>query len=265
VTRVRVRRDAAQPTPRPPAERPPRDPHRSIPRPTSRAGYRRRRLAALLIGLLLLVGLGLTGRVLLYDVGLADVEQAQVTGTVAVPVPDVLAAAGVTLGAPLASVDTDAIAQRVAQLPPVESVRVGRSWPHTVTIEITERVPVATVQTTQGPSLVDRYGVVYGGPAVTGLPRLIGSFASGSPNTLAAVGVLGALPEPVRSQLEAVRASTGVTGAPPQVVLELTDGREVRWGAHERAAEKAGVLVPLLTRPGRVFDVASPDLPTVRP
>ena len=32
----------------------------------------------------------------------------------------------------------------------------------------------------------------------------------------------------------------------------------------DRAAEKAAVLVPLLTQPGRVFDVTSPDLPTIR-
>jgi cell division protein FtsQ len=203
--------------------------------------------------------------VLLYDAGLADVEDVRVTGAAVVSVPDVLAAASVSLGGPLAAVDTGAVAARVAQLPPVESVRVGRSWPNTVTIEITERVPVASVNTAQGAALVDRNGVVYRGPAVAGLPRLTGRAASGASTTLAAVAVLAALPEPVRSEVETVRAMVGVAGGPAQVVLGLTRGREVRWGAPERATEKAAVLVPLLTRTGRVYDVASPDLPTVRP
>jgi cell division protein FtsQ len=38
----------------------------------------------------------------------------------------------------------------------------------------------------------------------------------------------------------------------------------VRWGPDEEAERKASVLVALLTRPGRVYDVTSPDLPTVR-
>jgi cell division protein FtsQ len=109
----------------------------------SKARYRRRRLAALLIGLLLVVTLGFGVRVLLYDAGLFDVEAVEVTGLVTVPEAEVLAAAAVQAGAPLAAVDTDAVATRVAALPPVESVHVGRSWPHTVTVTVTERVPVA--------------------------------------------------------------------------------------------------------------------------
>ena len=45
--------------------------------------------------------------------------------------------------------------------------------------------------------------------------------------------------------------------------VRLVDDREVRWGTVDRAAEKARVLVPLLTQQGRVYDVSSPDLPTV--
>ena len=44
----------------------------------------------------------------------------------------------------------------------------------------------------------------------------------------------------------------------------LTGDRKVVWGTDDRAADKAAVLVPLLTQPGHVFDVTSPDLPTIR-
>jgi cell division protein FtsQ len=247
-----------------PADRPPRKPERTPPRPVSKVRYRRRRLAALLAAVLLLVGLGLTARVLLYDAGLFDVEDVQVTGAVTVPEAEVLDAAAVTLGGPLAAVDTEAVASRIAQLPAVESVRADRSWPHTVTVAITERVPVATVATPRGPALVDRFAVVHPGEPVAGLPRLTGVSRTGDPAAVAAVAVLTALPEEVRAEVETVRATVSVPGAPGQVTLGISGGREVRWGTPDRLAEKVTALTVLLTQPGRVYDVTSPDLPTIR-
>ncbi|GAA5119487.1 cell division protein FtsQ/DivIB [Pseudonocardia adelaidensis] len=247
-----------------PVARPPRDPERIPPRPVSRERYRRRRLAALLIGTVLLVGLAFGARVLVYDAGLFDVEAVQVTGTATVPEADVLAAAAVPTGVPLAAIDTDAVATRVAALPPVESVSVGRSWPHTVTVVVTERVPVATVSTAQGPALVDRSGVVYRGAPAEGLPRLTTTPRSGDPATLAAVAVLASLPDALRAQVETAGASVVAPGAPGQVTLSLADGKEVRWGTPDRDGEKAAALGALLTQPGTVYDVTSPDLPTIR-
>jgi cell division protein FtsQ len=247
-----------------PVTRPSRDPERPPRRPVSKARYRRRRIAALLVGLLLLAGLGFGVRVLLYDAGLFDVELVEVTGAVTVPEADVLAAAAVPMGIPLAAVDTAGVATGVAGLPPVESVHVGRSWPHTVTVTVTERVPVATVSTSRGPALVDRSGVVYRGAPPPGLPRLTTTPRSGDPATLAAVAVLTSLPDALRAQVETVGASVAAPGAPGQVTLRMAEGKEVRWGTPERAEEKAAALTALLTQPGTVYDVTSPDLPTIR-
>lgn len=247
-----------------PAARPPRDPERVAPRPVSKERFRRRRLAALLIAVVLLVGLGFGARVLLYDAGLFDIEAVEVTGAATVSQADVLAAAAVATGVPLAAVDTEAVATRVATLPPVESVYVGRSWPHTVTVSVTERMPVATVSTAQGPALVDRSGVVYRGAPAEGLPRLTTTPRSGDPATLAAVAVLASLPDDLRARVETAGASVAAPGAPGQVTLRLAEGKEVRWGTPERDEEKAAALAALLTQPGTVYDVTSPDLPTIR-
>jgi cell division protein FtsQ len=48
------------------------------------------------------------------------------------------------------------------------------------------------------------------------------------------------------------------------VTLTLTDGRTVVWGTTDRTDEKAEKLAALLTQPGKVYDVSSPDLPTVK-
>ncbi len=225
----------------------------------------RRWLAVAALGLVLLAGLGLGVRVLLYDAGLADVETVEVTGAQTVTVQDVLAAAGVEPGVPLAAVDTAGVAVRVGALPGVGTVDVGRSLLHTVTVAVTERVPVAIADTPQGPALVDVTGLPY--KPASAASRCRGStFPGVGPDdaaTRSALAVLAALPEPLRTQVQTVDVGVSGSGA-GQVTLGLTDDRQVRWGTPDRAAEKAAVLGPLLTQSGRVYDVASPELPTVR-
>ncbi|WP_232662196.1 cell division protein FtsQ/DivIB [Pseudonocardia sp. TRM90224] len=256
---------AAPPPARRGRRRPPREAPRERPRRPTRSDYRRRRLAALLIGLVLIVGLGLGGRVLLYDAGLFDVEDVAVAGTTTIAVEDVLAVAAVEMRRPLAEVDTGAVATRVATLPAVASVQVGRSWPHTVAIDVVERIPVARVQTVDGESLVDTRGVVYRGVVPVELPRLtLGIAGPDDPATQAAIGALVALPPPLRAQVLTVDVAVAATGAPGQVTFGLTEDRLVRWGAPDRAADKSTALAALLTQPGKVYDVTSPELPTIR-
>jgi cell division protein FtsQ len=270
VTRPATRR-GRRPAPEPAGE--------EVPGPL-RARYRRRRLAAVLVGLVVvLVGLALTARVLLFDAGLVDVEQVRFEVTTAdgtpaaaagatVTEPQLRDAAAVAIGGPLVAVDTGAVAERVARLPAVAAAEVSLQWPHVVSVRVVQRAPVASVRTPDGPALVDATGTVFPGTAavdVAGLPVL--TVAAPGPtdrSTLAGVAVLGALPEAVRSQVLTVAADVDPSGMPGTITLGLTDGREVRWGSPERVADKAAVLVPLLTQPGRVYDVTSPDLPTIQ-
>jgi cell division protein FtsQ len=246
-----------------PARRTPATGAAARPKP-SPVHRRRRRVAALVGALVVLAGLAVGVRVLLLDLGLFDVEDVQVTGTRVVPRADVLTAAAVVQGEPLASVDTAGIASRVAKLPGVGAVEVGRGWPHTITVAVTERTAVAVVQTPNGPQPVDSTGVVYPAPVPPGLPQLtFGAVGPEDPSTHAALDVLGALPEDLRSQVVTVDVALG--GGTPQVTFGLTENRQVRWGPVDGSARKAAVLVALLTQPGRVYDVTSPALPTVRP
>jgi cell division protein FtsQ len=175
---------------------------------------------------------------------------------------DVLAAAAVPPGTALAAVDTAGIASRVAALPGVAVAEVGRAWPGTVTVAVTERAPVAVTDTAEGPLPVDAAGVVYRGAVPPGVPRLLFPAAPDDPATGAALAVLAALPDGLRGEVTTVDVTVG--GGVPQVELGLTDDRRARFGTAERAAEKASVLVVLLTQEGRVYDVSSPELPTVR-
>jgi len=150
-------------------------------------------------------------------------------------------------------------------VPAVATAVVSRSWPHTITVTVVERAPVASATTPGGVQLVDAAGVVYPGTPPPGLPRLVfGAVGPDDPSTHSALAALATLPPPIRSQVLTIDATVAGSGVPGQVTFGLTDNRQVVWGTEDRAAEKAAVLVPLLTQPGRVFDVTSPDLPTIR-
>jgi cell division protein FtsQ len=212
--------------------------------------------------LVLLVGVGLGTRVLLYDAGLADVEDVTVSGLSTVPEQVVRDAAAVPSGGPLISVDTAGIAARVAALEGVAQAEVRRAWPHTVEVVVTERVPVALWPTPQALFEVDTTGLPYrrAPEPPPALPRLgFAGVAPQDPSTTAALTVLRDLSDPLRAQV----ASVDVAGT--KVTLRLADNRSIRWGDPDRAVDKIAVLGPLLAQPGSVYDVSSPDLPTVRP
>lgn len=227
----------------------------------------RRRIAALVGAVLLLGGLAASTWALLYHSGIADVAGVEISGQSSIAEQDLLDAAAVPTGVPLAGIDTAAIAGRIARLPGVASVDVSRRWPDTVVITVVERVPVALATTDLGLTLVDDTGVGYRvapDPAPP-LPRLgFGGIGPEDPATRSALAVLAALPAELRAQVQTVDVVPAPGVSAPAVRLGLTDHREVVFGTAERAADKAAVLGPLLGQPGTVYDVTSPELPTIR-
>ncbi|MCW2632177.1 MAG: hypothetical protein JWR88_1139 [Pseudonocardia sp.] len=234
--------------------------------------YRRRRWVALAIVVLVVAaGLAAAVRYVLVSSSVFAVQHVEVAGAAVVPPAAVLGAAGVTTGTPLISVPVADVAARVAAVSGVSSVEVSRDWPDTLRLQVTERVAVALTATSQGPWLVDATGLAYAPaasiptPAPPALPLPMLAIAQVTPQdtaTKAALAVLAALPDPVRRDLQKIEADT-----PSMVVLRLTGNRQVRWGpagSPEELGRKAAVLVPLLSQRGSVYDVTSPDLPTIR-
>ncbi len=187
---------------------------------------------------------------------LLSVHRVQVTGAGRLT-PDALqAAAGVPRGVPLARVDTAAVRARVAALPEVRRVRVVRSWPGTVRLEVTERRPVAAGREADGSwVLVDGAGVRFGRSASPpdGLPQLQAS------DPAPAVAVLAELPPALLGQVGVAQLLSASS-----VVLRLRDGRTVVWGPPGDTARKAAVVAALLPRPGATIDVTTPGVAVVR-
>ncbi|MFN2478229.1 MAG: cell division protein FtsQ/DivIB [Pseudonocardiaceae bacterium] len=202
---------------------------------------------------------------------LFDARSVAVEGTKEVPADVVRAVAAVPLGTPMLRLDTTAIERRVAAVPRVASVQVRCGLNGTVRIELTERTPVAVVRRDNGVHLVDATGTDYAAVPVEppGLPELRSDrVGPRDAATVAALTVLTGLPEWLRGQVRSIAANS-----PADVVLRLDSGRpgagrsgarrEVRWGGVEDSARKVAVLGPLLTQPGKIYDISSPALPTI--
>jgi cell division protein FtsQ len=197
---------------------------------------------------------------------LFDIRSVQVVGTRELPADVVRAVAAVPLGTSMMRLDTKAIETRVAAVPQVASVQVRCSVDGTVRIEVTERTPVAVVRRGSSVHLVDATGTDYAAMPVgpPGLPELrVTQVGPRDAATMAALTVLTELPEWLRAQVRSIAAKS-----PADVVLLLDkgrggSGREVHWGGVEEGDRKVAVLGPLLTQPGKIYDVSSPTLPTI--
>ncbi|MFC4030354.1 cell division protein FtsQ/DivIB [Streptomyces polygonati] len=180
-------------------------------------------------------------------------------------------AAAVPLGGPLVSVDTGAVEKRLlAALPRIGQVEVTRSWPHTVAVQVTERVASAALESGGKFVEVDRAGVRFatvdrapaGVPLVQLTPARTASLRYFGTTRLlrSAIAVAADLPDSLRGRATAIRVRSydGIT-------VELTHGRSVVWGSAQDGARKAVVLSALLTaEPGAThFDVSAPTAPAV--
>lgn len=204
-----------------------------------------------------LVGVGL----LLYFTPIMAARNIVVVGLGAVTQDEVTAAAAVAPGTPLLQVDTDAVAERVAAIRRVASVRVQRQYPSTLRVTVIERLPVVVKDYPDGPHLFDKDGVDFAtAPPPPGVPYLEAENPGPSdPPTKAALQVMTALRPEVAEQVARIAAPSVAA-----ITLTLDDGRTVVWGTTDRTEEKALKLAALLTQPGRTYDVSSPDLPTVK-
>jgi len=192
---------------------------------------------------------------------LFGVRSVDVVGVRDLTTAQVLKAADVRPGTPMLRLDTVGIMTRVGLLPRVASVDVSRDWPSTVRIDIVERDPVGILARPDGTHLIDSTGFDYATvtTAPAGLPKIdLPSASPADPRTLSVVHVLAALPTQLRAQLGVIGAAT-----PGSVTLTLANGKIIRWGDADDSARKAAVLGALMTRPGKIYDVSSPDLPTI--
>jgi cell division protein FtsQ len=211
---------------------------------------------AAFFGVLILAILG-GGAWALLGSSLLVVRHQEVTGNRLVAAAEVVAAAGIRDGTPLASVNTAAAARRVDQISQILSATVSRSWPDTIVISVRERTPVLAVASDGGFALIDRTGVGVRWsrhrPAALPLFDPPPGQLRGSPAVAAAAAVLRLLPARLRARLAAIAAPSA-----QRVTLQLRGGITVLWGTASQSKTKAQEVIALLRTGARYYDVSDP-------
>ena len=154
-------------------------PNRDAPREAPESGVMRRtprpRLRTLLrgtaaIGLIAAMIVGYAERTRLFD-GLVTasvdaglrLETIEVRGRSHTPKPVIIAASELTLGEPMLTISLPALHERLSTIGWIRTVAVERRMPSTIRVEITERVPMALLQTEDGHRVIDETGTVIAG------------------------------------------------------------------------------------------------------
>jgi cell division protein FtsQ len=191
------------------------------------------------------------------------VRAVEVVGVPSSEVPAIRALADVPLGVPLARVDGDAVSYRVRQRATLADVSIERSWPSTLVIHASPRVPFLVVENPQGQlHVVDADGVAY--TQVDKAPRGVPVVNAASSEALsrdalqAAVSVVRVLPATLQRRVSNVT----VSGAN---LVTLTIGRTtVVWGGVNEPEKKLEIMTALLPGRPKVIDVSAPDTPVTR-
>lgn len=185
------------------------------------------------------------------------VDAVSVEGAVNLPAEEVEALSGIEAGTPMGRVDVRGAAHRVAGNPWVDSATVKRQWPNAVDITVVEHTPVAWLDQSGEPHLINSEGkdFVIAQPPV-GAVQLTGI---GDEQMRKAVEVAAAITDPARPQ---VRELT--TDGAHNFVLKVEGDRTVVWGAAEDNRNKALALETVLQLPGQSFNISNPELVTSR-
>jgi cell division protein FtsQ len=166
------------------------------------------------------------------------------------------------MGESIFSVESQAIAQRVATHPAVASVNVTTEFPDRVVIRLNERVPVLAWHTRNQVALVDERGDVIAIADDPTLPVLVQTSGNGpAPGTRVTTGVVQAalyVHEKMGSRL--VQLGYDPTSG---LTAQLNDGRTVVFGDGNKIPLKVSVLQTVLTLPDQWtrLDVRQPDRP----
>jgi cell division protein FtsQ len=250
--------------PRRPAARAPSRP-RSAPRarPAERGALLRRRLIAAAIGIVALwAGYTLWFRNLPWFA----IDEVSVTGATTNAPAIKRAVEQVAQDMTTLHLKDDELRDAVAHFPTVASVGASTSFPHTLHVTVTERLPVAFIKVGPRRTAVSADGYLLLGASFDPkqLPRIEGATAQGARlegDAAAQAAILGATPSPIRERITGSRWDDAQGG----VVVGLDGGPDLRFGDGSRARDKWTAALAVLSSSEHgspsYLDVSVPDRP----
>lgn len=240
---------------------------RTLETPRRRLGTRRSRAVAICVLVMLAILAAAVSRTSLFGVDSIAVE-----GVAGDRRAEVLAVAGLQEGSPLISVDESSIEQRLEQVAWVAGAEVSAPLSGQVTVAVSERSPVALVQTNDrrwaqlgsgGRVIAISDQPTKGLPAIleTQVAPSVGAFLDPAFGVLLRVGDL--LPDSLRPNVLQMVSSPGNVrlGLASGTIVELGDDRDLA----NKLMAAATVMSHSEAKDIAVLDVRSPHLPIATP
>lgn len=224
---------------------------------------RRRRLLTLLLSLLVLMALVLV----VFFSPLFATRTIDVQGATLTDPQKVEEALSGFQGVPMTRISKQDVKDSVGDVPQVKSVDVAFQPPHTISVQLHERVGVAVVEDGSSVVLVDSEGKPLSSVPAERRPDVPlvdgGTEVLSTPQFQAISDVLATLPADVLARLESAAAPSGST-----VELTMKDGPTVVWGDASDSEVKAQVVATLMNSDevsnSTVVDVSAPLHPVVK-
>lgn len=230
------------------------------------AGRRRLRRISLVAAVLALVAGGYAA----LRSPLLAVRDIKVVTTAHVDRAEILRASGISDGMAMIDVDQADAVRRLEASPWVDTARVARSWPGTVTVSITERTPVAQLHIGSQWALIDASGRVLAvGAAANDLPVFEGLKPAAPGATLADAAPMLELARAMPSRLSSRVAALRHGGADAALDVALIGGGTIRFGSVDGLDQKLIAAVTMLDHVEAkclgTIDVQVPNAPTLTP
>lgn len=162
-------------------------------------------------------------------------------------------------GVPLTRIRTSTLESHIMEVGGVADAVVDRQWPHSLTVVVTAREPVAAVFVDGGFQLYDTDGVPLNvvEAAPEGLPVISTTIGEDTPATIGAIiSVLGQIPVELLAEIATISATSEQT-----ITFTLADGATVKWGDATESDLKAAVLQTLRQVGASTYDVSAPRSP----
>lgn len=223
--------------------------------------WRRRAVALAVLAIAIAVGY----QFWLRDSSLFAVDEVEVEGVTANREQVTAALEQAAEGMTTLNVDEDELRKAVSAFPTVASIRVDAGLPSTLTIELTERLPVGTVESGGERVPVSGDGYLLPGldPGEAKLAAVEARVDDGriDADGLAQAEVLAAAPPELRERISETAFDVDRGG----VVVDLEASPELRFGSADQAEDKWAAVVTVLAdrelgSPAYV-DVAVPERP----
>lgn len=227
-------------------------------------------ILAVLVGMLVLC--------LLLFTGICSIEEIEISGNSLLSEDEVLAACGVEVGGNLFTLSTSGIKERLEKSPWIKEAQVDKDYFNTVSIKVTERMPLAMINRDGRGYLVDSEGYVITEAPLEEYPDVVhihGGDLERPPEVERlvvddglsyCVEALNSMPEDIRTRM-AIANPFDERGQ----VFVMRSGTTVMYGCSGEHEKKNEILFAVLTDiedNGRVVeyvDVRVPDSPVIKP